>query len=416
MGELTVNQEGCALFEPNPFKKEKCKHCTRPWTEHLGVITAAQVEVYRQQLKKTAEVKAKAEEETRAKAKVKKHVHTPEDDWFNDGVLPKQEDSDDDETEFKMYTPGTMSSAPIDHGRAVDLTNKPLKVVNLVDFGECDLPSENTSPVRRSPPPPADSVLAPLLPSSQQDLGVMDIREPPPSSSSFHPAAGTGFTFPRDEATEHEMELLRQMLADANEEKHIQVAIVRDEVASKQKRIDDFEAQNATLRLRVAEVEHKVSQKTAEAEECISTLRQVRKDLDDERDASKSQQEESEELRKELEELRTKLDNSQRLQEERHRTNLQSLETEKQSVDRLQADLDSSRATLEQLRTENDRLRAAGQPALIRPNHTSDMAVIKKLRRIRRDFETHLDWCMRRDAPEFKVEHEQRMEPKGTVR
>jgi len=44
MDELVENPDGCTRFEPNAFKRVKCKQCGRPWHEHKGVITEAHVD------------------------------------------------------------------------------------------------------------------------------------------------------------------------------------------------------------------------------------------------------------------------------------------------------------------------------------------------------------------------------------
>jgi len=46
--ELLPNPEHCGWFEPNPFKKEKCRDCGRPWTEHQGVISETLLEILRE--------------------------------------------------------------------------------------------------------------------------------------------------------------------------------------------------------------------------------------------------------------------------------------------------------------------------------------------------------------------------------
>jgi len=156
-----------------------------------------------------------------------------------------------------MFSGHDLDRAPIER-RSASSSNasRPLKVINLVDFGECNhlggfigAPSDGASGSARSssaglcPPPPAGA--EPPLP-----------RMPPPAAATaaFPP---TSESQPR---LEEEIQYLRQRLADSNEERSICVAIVRDEVADKQRAIDELRCRNedveASLRTLCRELEN----------------------------------------------------------------------------------------------------------------------------------------------------------------
>merc|ERR1719456_1773100 len=117
MDELVPNPDNCPRFEPNQFKKEKCKNCGRPWQEHQGVITQAQVDVYTASKKKAAEDKAAKEAEAKAKAKAKiaakkKAQQAVEDEWLFDGSKAAADDKDDDSDDdlgFRMFSAGEFN-------------------------------------------------------------------------------------------------------------------------------------------------------------------------------------------------------------------------------------------------------------------------------------------------------------------
>eukprot|EP00435_Cladocopium_sp_Y103_P014259 s1365_g3.t1 len=71
--------------------------------------------------------------------------------------------------------------------------------------------------------------------------------------------AAPGFTMPmrsKDDVLLEEIQFLRQMLADSNEEKRIQVAIVRDEVAEKQRVIDELRSQAIAAQATLQAMKH----------------------------------------------------------------------------------------------------------------------------------------------------------------
>lgn len=271
--ELTANPDGCAKFDPNPFKPEKCKNCTHLWRQHLGVIDDAIVQRHVGALRKAADDKQKAEEEVKAKAKAKKLAKQKqnaavEDEWFFDGSKESthaaEVDSDDD-VGFQMFTPDCMPSSNLDK-RQAEIVNKPLKVVNLIDFGECDVPEEA--------PVPQGTGSATTLPGQAGSTSSLSGFETPQAAQAMNNAvsimgsmATLGGRDIEKERLREELDHLRQMLADSIEEKNIQVAIVRDEVAEKQVSIEE-------LAKKRAEAEASLQEARAEVEALRAQLSQ----------------------------------------------------------------------------------------------------------------------------------------------
>lgn len=272
MDELTPNPDDCKRFEPNQFKKEKCKNCGRPWQQHLGVITQAQVDAYvsvrqkEEQDKKDKEAAAKAKLKAKAVAK-KKAAQAVEDNWLFDGSqaaeAEKDDDSEDDDLGFRMFSAGEFGAAPVESRQARNSEiGKPLKVKNLIDFGECDVPDEDE-------PPPNQSMSAPPMEAAPSSFGGSGPRDSPTAGPSSLPSSSSlpsGGLYPPQSMTEApphdivedllgQVEHLRCQLADANEERSIQVAIVRDEVAEKQLIIEDLKRRRTEDEARTAAAE-----------------------------------------------------------------------------------------------------------------------------------------------------------------
>ncbi|CAE7847472.1 unnamed protein product, partial [Symbiodinium necroappetens] len=234
---LTPNPDGCECFEPNPFKPEKCKNCGRVWTEHLGVISEAHLKVFFQQRQKSQEDKDKKEAEAKQAAAAKKSAkkrasQAVEDDWLfgADKDEPEKNDEEsDDDLGFRMFSAAdfvTSDPGPIE-------PNRQLKVVNLIDWGECDVAQElsgageATGSSASTMAPPVEVRQA--IPDPRAG-GDSHFQESFGSNPNLVPLSGN-----QDLVTE--IQHLKQMLADANEEKDIQVAIVRDEVQEKDQEI-----------------------------------------------------------------------------------------------------------------------------------------------------------------------------------
>jgi len=275
---LTENPDGCPSFEPNPFKTQKCKNCGRLWTEHLGVITEAQIATYRKSLQKAADDKSAKEAEAKAKAKAKatakkKAQQAVEDEWLFDGGASTEDqktialDDSDDDMGFRMYLGSEVGSAPVDSRQArPSETAKTLKVVNLIDFGECDVPEEieasssSTSFNMISPPapavaPPPVSMPTPAAPSSSETASAAVVKPPPPpgrsgrsASPGAHLKSGLGAGMrDHEEALLAEIEHLRQQLDDAAQERQIQVEMIKDDVLEKQKQVEELSQKNSDM-------------------------------------------------------------------------------------------------------------------------------------------------------------------------
>lgn len=280
--EMVPNLDGCARFEPNAFKKEKCKHCGRLWSEHKGVIDRNFVEHFTKAKRKGVEDKQKAEDVVKAKAaakkaSLKKQDQAVEDEWLfdtaKDGKGAADEESDDD-MGFRMYSQADLQSATAGAGAAG--ARAPLKVVNLIDFGECDVPhgeelsggatgstsTGGSGSARGASAAPTDSSKL-SRPQAVPGLGAVGIPPAPSApevfgaNASMHGGGGEDISLMRTEngRLRDEIDYLQQMLANANDEKKIQVEIINDELEEKKRLIEELRRQKAELEasLRVAQ-------------------------------------------------------------------------------------------------------------------------------------------------------------------
>lgn len=327
--------------------------------------------------KKQALAEAKAiEAQAKAKAKAaakKKATQAVEDAWYGDGASDEEtppkgggaanSDSDDD-MGFQMFTsgqlPGAGSSRP--SGTASMGLNK---VVNLIDFSEVDVPVEvapapASSSSSQFPPMPAAAGSAayppqptPFANEPSQGMGRQSLSLALPGNmGSMMPGFGASRSMgggavsaaqhpppPNDGALLAEIEHLRQMLADAGEEKAIQLLIVQDEVTDKQRALD-------ALQRRQAEEAESLNRATQQLI-ALETEREA------EREAFKASRAEAEQLRAELECMQAAASTaaSLELQAQKRREDV--------SVEDA-SELGRSRAEAEELRAEVARLRQAG--------------------------------------------------------
>mmetsp|Transcript_37454 Transcript_37454/g.86400 ORF Transcript_37454/g.86400 Transcript_37454/m.86400 type:complete len:1136 (-) Transcript_37454:40-3447(-) len=274
MDELLPNPEGCTKFVPNPFKKEKCKDCALPWEQHKGAISEAEVKLFLEARQKVVDAKAKAEADAKAKARAKKEAKRKseaavEDEWLMGEVADdKGEDSDaSDGKGFQMFAASDFQ----EQAAAQPAKPKELKVRNLIDFSECDV-AEDIPSAKEQVPTPVEATAAaarrmtvparlPVEAISSEE-NVM-LSKPAVSSSSI--AAPPVRQGPDVEELEIEVQDLRQMLAQANEVKAIELDIIKDEVEELRKQlrsaelraaeVDELRKQLSDAQLRAAEVD-----------------------------------------------------------------------------------------------------------------------------------------------------------------
>lgn len=294
MEDLLPNPDGCQKFESNQFKKEKCKSCGYLWTHHKGAISEEIVQVFLKAKQKLEDDKASKEADARAAAQAKKQAkkkqnQAAEDDWLFDGTgaedasskTTADEDSDDD-FGFRMFSPAELASAAPSSNPP---ESRQLKITNLIDWGECDVPEEpeETPPAEiieaSHGPAMSSSAQVPMAASrnsSGQDLGLRESRPSEPSVG----------------VADHleEIQYLRERLATAEEEKNIQVEIVRDEVNEKQHQVNNLTKQTADLQ--------------AQLKEARARIEELSDELDNVRSSLKREEAESQQNRSEAERLR----------------------------------------------------------------------------------------------------------------
>ncbi|CAL1152761.1 unnamed protein product [Cladocopium goreaui] len=132
-----------------------------------------------------------------------------------------------------------------------------VKIVNLVDFEECNPPASPRH-VRAASPSSRTALVTVSLACQGAALPRFGLC-PTELESATAAGAAPGFTMPmrsKDDVLLEEIQFLRQMLADCNEEKRIQVAIVRDEVAEKQRVIDELRSQAIAAQATLQAMKH----------------------------------------------------------------------------------------------------------------------------------------------------------------
>mmetsp|Transcript_43632 Transcript_43632/g.98510 ORF Transcript_43632/g.98510 Transcript_43632/m.98510 type:complete len:517 (-) Transcript_43632:21-1571(-) len=270
MDGLAPNPDGCAGFEPNPFKKDRCRNCGHNWCLHLGAIAEGQARAFRQAQQQVAQAKASASIEARAKARAQRRAQrTPEDGWlFEDQHAASSGSggaSDSDGDGFRMFAGRDLDRAPIARRSAGSCGSgsKPLRIVNLIDFGECNVQAESVQGGAPSGSTSSGAAAAHWAAggssSSSSSFRPPGSPAPPTGGSSVGCSVQDLSAAAKSKDLLEEVHYLRQMLADSNEEKSIQVAIIRDEVTEKQRVIEELTRKGAeaeiSLRAATGEIE-----------------------------------------------------------------------------------------------------------------------------------------------------------------
>lgn len=249
---LVPNPDGCTAFDPHPFKKETCKSCRRRWEEHKDAIDPRLLQEFLEARRKAAEEKEKARtaqlEKERAKAAAKKKANQAvEDEWYFEGKEEAGDDSDGGDG-FRMVSTADMKP------KAQSQPKQQLVVKNLIDFGECDA----ADPTPAEPPQKlADTGDLDLLAGSgnmPDPTAVMPAFSPRvPQDDESHPQPSATSAFP-DSHLRAELEHLEMRLAQANEQKKIELEIVNDELQAKDRMVAELKQERdlANERLKAA--------------------------------------------------------------------------------------------------------------------------------------------------------------------
>jgi len=266
MDDLTPNPNRCSEFDPHPFKKEKCKNCGRPWHEHKGVISEkhlhgflkAKKDAENKRLQEEAEAKAKARAKVLAK---KKASRSAEDGWFFDD---EQDDAESEEEQlgFQMLEGSELNSntATTPASPVEKQAGKPMKIVNLIDFGECDVKEEASTESGGEPTGPG--LPGPMDQYQCEQSDVASSAEPESAAAPSGPG-------PEEVELMEEIEHLRQRLSDSVGERDVLVSIVQDEVAEKQRVIDDLMRQRNETEEKLKSTQESVEELTRQKEEAV---------------------------------------------------------------------------------------------------------------------------------------------------
>mmetsp|Transcript_24550 Transcript_24550/g.53412 ORF Transcript_24550/g.53412 Transcript_24550/m.53412 type:complete len:367 (+) Transcript_24550:34-1134(+) len=259
--ELVPNPDGCSAFEANPFKKDKCKQCGRPWNEHKDVIDTLILEEFRSAiLQKEHDEKQRQDEAARLekekKMMKKKAKSADEDQWYmeTEDVAVEHDSDDDEEGGFQMISPAALASKKPSRGQ----DNHRTSIKALIDFGECDVGPEDSAP-----PAGSSSSAAPAISSSAQPASLIDdFAGPTEFLGDGGDAVGT-------QDLVAEVELLQQQLNDMREEKQIEMEICKEELAIKDDEITSLRQQceemKASLRQAEEELENLRNEASAQA-------------------------------------------------------------------------------------------------------------------------------------------------------
>jgi len=351
MPELQENPIGCTNFEPNLFRRERCKHCGRSWQLHAGAISESALHSFVREQEEASSFRASAKAEAKAKAKAlarRRELRAVEDNWLFDvtgsaAAATRSDGEGSTETDesggFVMVSGREWIEGQAQASiAAAQRSNRPF-VVNLVNFAECNVaqhPSSNGSSsshaaavaasapevpsgssssaaaperqqvpevVARSPSSAASTPVRPMTSSLPPITSISSAEARRPLSSS--PSSRQGqFSMPmhsKDDVLLEEIQYLRQMLADANEEKRIQIGIIRDELAEKQRAIESLMSMEKTPEPQPQQQQEAPSKENSEISEAEQILNAQRLQLQRAR-ADLSQD------RKELEEQRAALE------------------------------------------------------------------------------------------------------------
>jgi hypothetical protein len=222
------------MFDQHSFRKEKCKACGLSWVEHKDCIPESLVVEFFAARQNKIESKGRIAgvvQAEREKKRSKSRI-TEEHSWlFEKSKHSELAESDSEEEScFKMVTQEEIISAP----RPV--VDQQLKVTNLIDFSECDLPHNEIHALEIPSQTPCVSATAwDVLSSQDQWL--------------------------------HEIHHLRQMLRDADAEKSIQISMARDEVATTidelNRQIKEKDSRLECARQEIAELKAQISKNVA---------------------------------------------------------------------------------------------------------------------------------------------------------
>lgn len=225
---------------------------------------------------------------------------------------------------FQMLIPEQVQKPkPVD--------NKPLKVKNLIDFSECDVTSEEIiERPRQDLSSSSDAVASRLLVDQESALpgcpvvGMAPARQgsmmqPDDLGASLHEPADMGGAArgsltaaqPAQQGLQEELlaeiEHLRQMLADANEEKSIQVAIVQDEVIEKQQLVEDLRRRRDETEVQLRHVRDRVDALEAQAAQAAAERDEAWAYANKRREEAELHTAEAQEMRTQVEHLRAEL-------------------------------------------------------------------------------------------------------------
>uniref|UniRef100_A0A7S1F2X0 Uncharacterized protein n=1 Tax=Noctiluca scintillans TaxID=2966 RepID=A0A7S1F2X0_NOCSC len=232
MEDIVNNPERCPNFEPNVFKKEKCKHCGLSWKYHKGVIAASYLQGFMKDGKAEAEAKAKDHAKTRP---VKKAPDTAaEDTWYFDDGDTLETNCDSDDEGFRMLSCQDFETKL--GGRSSDaFGTRQMNVTNLINFDECNVPVDTTvhAPKSSTRAEVHTTVTSSTVEAAPAATAVSTVVHRTTSTRTTSRTSSREFrgTDSKDDHLLQEIQYFRQMLADSNEEKAIQVAIIQEDLA-----------------------------------------------------------------------------------------------------------------------------------------------------------------------------------------
>ncbi|CAD7929509.1 unnamed protein product [Amoebophrya sp. A120] len=308
--QLTANPSGCDGFQKNPFKPENCKKCGKSFLEHLGIISAQDLAdataLYEQRIKKEEDRKnAKAADahkktfEARLEKQKEKKQAEEENDWFFDDDKKSSQAAKNKlpspaapapsgaggEEHIHMMTEDELRKANEQLQKKAQAGKANVQIKNLIDFAELEEEAKEHMAASRSlptldVPPPSDGSRSPHVGGAQTLPTNLGMKTSSPNTDRFDIAQDFGAPGQDINAVEE----LKAELAMLNEERTIQIEILRDEYESKiatlQKQLQ--EGGSAPSRpAREEQLEKQIHEKERLHQAALGEIAQLKEQLDE---------------------------------------------------------------------------------------------------------------------------------------
>lgn len=309
---LAPNLYNCKCFRPNAFRQGRCMDCGLSWSQHQGVIAEEYISKYCSLGELRAVVVAaeegaatekcaesvtpvlpaeplpelEAEEERAAESwrpsmSGRGGTRTAEQDWFYTDADMRCDRGEGDSAEVAAGGFEMSEITPQEKSQVVQQLSSPkVKVVNLINFEECNV-SDDPDTRSRMSIANHDDVLGKWedleATSSCSGETIAESLELSQTSSEADPSSSDGGHAGRAKQEEllAEIQHLKERLLDTHVEKQIELDIVRNQLAAKQLLVEELLKQSSELEQKCGALE----QRCAELEQRNGLLQQQSAEL-----------------------------------------------------------------------------------------------------------------------------------------